>query len=54
MNNIFFLLSVILSVPKFKFRKIIVENATIINRLRLQTLEAQHIKTKKKKKKWNQ
>ena len=37
-------------IPKFKFRKILVENTTIIayeiNKLRLQILEALHIKTK--------
>ena len=40
------------STPKSKFRKILVENTTIIaqeiNKLRLQTLEALHIETKKK------
>ena len=38
------------SIPKSKFRKILVENTTIIaqeiNKLRLQILEALHIKTK--------
>ena len=42
------------SVPKYEFRKILVENTTIItyeiNKLRLQILEALHIKTKKKNK----
>ena len=41
------------SIPKSKFRKILVENTTIIaheiNKLRLQILEALHIKTKKTK-----
>ena len=40
------------SIPKSKFRKILVENTTIIaheiNKLRLHILEALHIKTKKK------
>ena len=39
------------SIPKSKFRKILVENITIIahkiDKLRLQILEALHIKTKK-------
>ena len=39
------------SIPKSEFRKILVENTTIItdeiNKLRLQILKAQHIKTKK-------
>ena len=42
------------SIPKSKFRKILVENTTIIahkiNKLRLQILEALHVKNKKKKK----
>ena len=41
------------SIPKSKFRKILVENTTIIalkiDKLRLQILEALHIKTKKPK-----
>ena len=41
------------SIPKSKFRKILVENTTIIaheiDKLRLQILEALHIKTKKAK-----
>ena len=41
------------SIPKSKFRKILVENTTIIahkiNKQRLQFLEALHIKTKKPK-----
>ena len=41
------------SIPKSKFRKILVENTTIIaheiNKLQLQTIEAFHIKTKKSK-----
>ena len=41
------------SIPKSKFRKILVENITIIdheiNKLRQHILEALHIKTKKKK-----
>ena len=41
------------SIPKSKFRKILVENTTIIahkiNKLRLQILEALHIKAKKPK-----
>ena len=41
------------SIPKYKFRKILVENNTIIaheiNKLRLQILEALLIKTNKKK-----
>ena len=44
------------SSPKFKFRKILVENTTIIiahefNKQRLQILEALHIKTKNLKSK---
>ena len=42
------------SIPKSKFRKVLVENTSIIaheiNKLRLQIREALHIKTKKKKK----
>ena len=42
------------SIPKSKFRKILVENTTIIayeiDKLRLQILEALHIKTKNKNK----
>ena len=38
------------SIPKSKFRKILIENTTIIaheiDKLQLQILEAQHIKTK--------
>ena len=45
------------SIPKSKFQKILVENTTIIvneiNKLWLQTLEALHIKTKKKTPKIN-
>ena len=41
------------SIPKYKFRKILVENTTIIaheiDKLRLQILEALHVKTKKPK-----
>ena len=41
------------SIPKSKFRKILIENTAIIaheiNKLRLQILEALHIKTKKNK-----
>ena len=41
------------SIPKFKFRKILVENITIIaheiDKLRIEILEALHIKTKKSK-----
>ena len=43
------------SIPKSKFRKILVENTTIIaheiNKRRLQILEALHMKTKQQKKK---
>ena len=45
------------SIPKSKFRKILVENTTIIahkiNKLQLHILEAQHVKTKKKPQKIN-